>query len=316
MKREPKYNGLQVFKSNDLVAMSTGFTPIEQKIVFTAIAQHRKTDTDFFEYTFEAKELSSLFNIEMKHIYSYLEDASKLLSTRSLGYSNPIKEEFAYYPLMKSVKYETGSLTVKFNSDLTPLLLDIGKQYTILELDTIVKLKKTHSMRIYELISKGHNKNHKSGVWVETYRNIDDFKELLNLFTETKGTKKKPSVKTYKYPRFGDFNTKVLSPSIKEINEKTDINITLGTIKKSNKVVGITFDVKRQGMKMDRSDLSEEDKIIIAIENKLKRASNKSLEAFNVILKDKENQPNMFITDPELKKEYDRISALKEWDKI
>lgn len=246
MSREPKYKNLEVFRSNSVIEQSSNFTLIEQKLILTAIAQHRKSDSDFFEYNFGVNELASLFGVSPTNLYSPLKDVSKLLTTRSLGYADDKKKEFAFYPLVSVVRFENGELTFRFNTELKPLLLDLGERYTKLQLDTMVKLKSKHSIRLYELVMIGQNKYNKRGSWEMSY-SIDEFKDLMGLFTIPN---KKKGEKKYRYPDSNNLKRKVLEPSIKEIQESTDISISLELKKKSRKVAGLVFHIEKKKPKI------------------------------------------------------------------
>lgn len=307
--RDVKYKKLDIFRSNTLIAQSNKFSLLEQKLILTAIAQQRKTDEDFFQYVFSTKELSDLFEIPQNHLYDKLDEVSRSLVKRSLGCRDSNDGSFEYYPLMSKIKYEEGLLQFRFNQELKPLLLDIGEQYTILQLDTVVKLKSKHAIRLYEIVMVGKNKYSKKGSWDMNFGGLEELKHALGLYTEKK------KLKVYKYPKINDFKKRVLDPAIEEINSVTDIVISYDEKKRSRKTVNIILYAKKKKTKLIKTGISEEEKTFTRLNKKLEKASLKAKKRFEEILKDFENQPNMFIKDPEIKAKSDFNSALIMWNK-
>jgi len=99
-----------------------------------------------------------------------------------------------------------------------------------------------YSPRLYELL-KSYQKNNRR--W---FFDVDDLKELLDCTN---------------YARWPDFRRRVLEPAITEINQYSDLKVTMTTEKEGRKVTRITFvmtdksptdlfEAKRQGTeKMD-----------------------------------------------------------------
>ena len=83
-------------------------------------------------------------------------------------------------------------------------------------------MKSQYSIRLYELLKSVAGKE----LW---YFEIDDLK---NIFLCEK-----------KYDRVNDFKKRIIEPSIEEINNKTDLNVTYEYFNEGKKIVGIEFHI-------------------------------------------------------------------------
>lgn len=94
--------------------------------------------------------------------------------------------------------------------------------YGLVDLKVIKGMQSKHSVALYEFISD-YLKIGKKRVY------LDDFKVLMGIDPQ-KG-----------YKRFCDLNTRVITPAIKEINEKTSIVLTVEPIHRGRKVTALEF---------------------------------------------------------------------------
>lgn len=116
----------------------------------------------------------------------------------------------------------SGKAKIRLDEDMVPYLFDLQEKFTAYGLYNILRMKSQYSIRLYELL--------KSYQWLkEKIFEVSELKKLLMV----------DDVKSY--DRFPDFRRKVLEIAIDEINEHTDIDVTMETITKGRKVVQVRF---------------------------------------------------------------------------
>lgn len=115
-----------------------------------------------------------------------------------------------------------GRFSVEFNPEVMPYLTDIQKKYTSFLLDTFGTLKSEHSLKLYELFSRWAFEGGFTVAFV-------DLREMLGIGD--------------KYDRWNNFNQWVLKPAIKEINTKTNLKISMDTLRNGRSIEKIKFSV-------------------------------------------------------------------------
>lgn len=118
---------------------------------------------------------------------------------------------------------QEGRFYIEFHNDLMPYIANLKARYTKYELVNIGAFTSTHTIRLYELCSQYK----KVG---EREIKLNDLKEWLQI--------------SDKYPRYNSFNQRVLEPSISEINEKSDLYVTLNPIARGRRIVALKFKIK------------------------------------------------------------------------
>ena len=115
----------------------------------------------------------------------------------------------------------TGMVTLEFNKFLAPYLLELKEFFTTYKLKNALMLKSKYAIRIYEKCKCNAYK--RNFIWT-----LDEIRNELCLTQKT-------------YTIFGKVKEKILTPVIKELNDKTDLNISYEEIKESKKVVAINI---------------------------------------------------------------------------
>lgn len=224
-----------VCKANDLVQKSRySLSAEEQKIILYLISKIKPTDSEFEWYEIDIKHICELCGIEYNgKNYYYLRETIKKLHDKS--FYIPIEDkngnkmwtlcawvQKAKFPINPSFG---GAIKaqIRFDEDMRPYLLQLKNCYTKYELKYALSMRSKYGIRIYEIL-KSHENMHS----VEF--SLDDLKSRLNM-ADTNYT-------------FANFRIKVLEIAKKEINEKTDINISYSPTKTGRAVTGITFEIK------------------------------------------------------------------------
>lgn len=121
---------------------------------------------------------------------------------------------------------------MRFDPLLKPFLLELSSKFTSYRLANIVKLKSTYAIRIYELLKQYENLKERT-ISLENLRYYLDAMDI--------------------YPNYANFKQRVLKPTQKELNQKTDISFDFEEIKSGRKVQKIRFIIR--GQKKNDSDL-------------------------------------------------------------
>jgi len=140
--------------------------------------------------------------------YSQLQQVSRSLIKKTVEFEDNEKDEFDYIVPFPRIRYKKGTLEITIMSDVMPFLLELKSGYTEYYLKESLSLGTFRAKRLYELLSakkKYHKKNWK--VYDIT------LKGLLNMAeTSLKGRPK-------------EFETKIVSANLQEVNSKTSLQI-------------------------------------------------------------------------------------------
>lgn len=222
-----------VLKSNQLVEASYRMDLMEQRLVLAAIVEAREQDILLKEQPvkIEAKRFAALFGIDEADAYRLMKEAKNRLYDRSL---NIIDADGSIGSIrwVEGVFYKDGDgfVKLKFSSYVTPYLARLETEYTEYRLGQIGKLTSAHAVRIYELCAQYKN-SHQGGREIS----ISDLKQMLCMTDE--------------YPRLDDFKRRVIAPAVKQINEHTDLQVTVENVKTGRTVTGLYFSISEKQAK-------------------------------------------------------------------
>jgi len=213
-----------VTKSNYLVEAGYKLSFNEQRLILFAISRldGRKPIAKDNDFIITASEFSASFGMPIKQAYEALEEAASRLYERdikSFDKDAKMRERFRW---VDCVKYWDGDakVTLSFSNRIIPYLTKLHQQFTSYEIKQISKLRTAYSIRFYELLAQFL----KTG---ERYITLEKLRNLLELQNE--------------YARFFNLKTRVIDPSIKDINETTNITVDWDVIKKGKVIIGLVF---------------------------------------------------------------------------
>ena len=216
-----------VAQRNDLIeARHTNPLSVrEQKIVLTMVSMIQPNDEDFKDYRISIKEFSEMLGLEGSAKYTELKEITKDLMSKSIEIP---REDggWLFANWISSAEYQKGEgiIALSFSPKLKPYLLQLKNTFTTYRLSNILSLKSTYSIRLYELMKKWQH----LGKWSCSVHN----------FKEKMGVEKKA------YPRYANLKARVLNPAIAEVNEKTDLHISIKEIKRGRSVDQIEFVIR------------------------------------------------------------------------
>lgn len=252
MKKEPRNitNRQVVAQSNNILGARYELTETEQKIILLAIAQVDSiNDDEFFIYRVTIPELEKYLGVELKQ--QQLKETCRRLLQRVITIQT--QSGWRMFQWINRAEYFNGENAIEFkiSDDIKPYLLKLKGNFTKLQLENAIKFNSKYTIRFYQFLMKLQNTTERK----ERYE-LDDLYKMLML------------PKTLR--SFGNFRQKVLDPSIKEINEKSEIKAS--------------YEIGRTGRKYTNITLSyttkQTEKTTEARRKAMKKYTNKQLEKF------------------------------------
>lgn len=214
-----------VTKSNDLVIAAYKLTLNEQRLLLAAISQIDPRKPMPRPISITANEFAEQYQIPVKQAYEALKEASNALYERDIKtFDGRFKSRFRW---VDRVDYLEGGGETKlfFTIHVQPYLVHLNKRFTTYELKRVADLSSTHSIRLFEMLQQFRS----TGFYTVS---VDEFRELLELG---------PS-----YERYSNLKGKVIDPAIKELREKSGLDISLKTERKGRAINRLIFQFRDQ----------------------------------------------------------------------
>ena len=216
-------NGL-IVKHNEIIEGKYNMSITEVKIIAKLTSVIQKEDDDFKRYMFKASDILKELNMGDDN-YAALKESIDKLVVRKIELrqeSSTLTTTF----LSSAEYFENSMIELEFSPKLKPYLLQLKNNFTKYYLEDILTLKSFYAVRIYEIL-KQYEKIKERTI------SIDDLKEMLKVTEKS-------------YNLYSNFKAKVLAISEREINEKTDLNISYEEIKSGKKVTSIKFHISKK----------------------------------------------------------------------
>lgn len=231
-KASPKSNQNLVVKSNRLnEALQTLSLP-ELRIIQLGIVDARETGTGLHidkPLRIDGKRYSEIFNTTLQNGYILMKQAEDTLFNRRFSFINK-EGNIVKSRWIQQIEYldSQGAINICFTKAVVEAITRIDgfeDFFTQYYLEQTAQLKSVYSVRLYELLVQ----------W--------KFSGKTKLF-EIQTFRSQMGVEDNEYKLLADFKKRVLNPSIKEINEKTDLLVDFQQEKKGRTVIGFKFSVK------------------------------------------------------------------------
>lgn len=218
---------MNVVKSNVLIQKTRYCLSVqEQKILFYLVSKIQPEDKELLEYSFEIKDFCKLVGIDWSNgaNYAYIKNTILELTKKVFWLDTGESEITVRWLDRGEILKGSGCIKLKLDKYLMPYLLELKSHFTQYNLYFILAMRSQYSVRLYELLKSYQN----CSKW--TF-DIEDLKKKLNADN---------------YDRWFNFNKKVLSVALKEIELYTDLNIKFDLIKKGRKYDKITFYINQK----------------------------------------------------------------------
>ena len=228
-------NGL-VVKDNALINASYNLELTEQRLIMLAIINARESGqgiTADSKLEIHASDYAKLFNVSIDASYKALREAVNNLFNRQFSYTAEYKRTgktgIVRSRWVSRIFYvdDLALLEITFAPDVVPLITRLEEHFTSYQAKQVAHLTSKYATRLYELLI----------AWREVGKvpqiEISDFRNRLGLLES-------------EYNAMSDFKKRVLEPSIKQINEHTDITVTYEQHKKGRLISGFSFRLKQK----------------------------------------------------------------------
>lgn len=224
-----------VVKSNDLIQRSRFKLSLQQqKMVLYIVSKIKKDDKELQTYTFQIADFCRVCGLNSigGTNYQLLKDALEDLKSKTLWIQVDEDSEILVSWLGPATLHR-NSTTVDLGLDpaLKPYLLSLQSRFTRFQLEKVLSLRRKYSPRLYELLRSFLHENEDKHT--ETF-------ELKKILYWLDLTEEGTIYREYKY-----LNRDILSPSIYEINKKTDIQVAYKPTREGHKVTGVFFSIQR-----------------------------------------------------------------------
>ena len=242
-----------VVQHNKIVEARYRLSIGEQRVIKLLISMIEKDDVDFKEYRINVSDLISLLGIKTSDIYSSVKRATEKLISNVITFDIDDRTIQTAWLAMADYHNGAGFVNLQFAPILKPFLLQLKREFVKYELGNVIHLKRTYSIRIYELLKQ----------YQKLVKRTFDIKTLRNTL----------GIKENEYQQFSDFRRWVLKPAQQELAERTDITFEWEEEKKNQKCIAITFIISKQ----NREQLTEqkEERLVFEVkpENEAKTES-------------------------------------------
>ena len=231
-----------VVKDNALMNASYNLDLVEQRLILLAIIEARESGKGINAndpLTVHAESYINQFNVARQTAYQALKDACDDLFARQFSYQE-INErgntENVRSRWVSEIRYVDAEATVKliFAPIVIPLITRLEKRFTQYEMKQIAELSTGYAIRLYELLI----------CWRTTGKTpvieLSEFRQKMGVLDS-------------EYQRMYDFKKYVLEPSIKQVNEHTDIIATYEQHKKGRLITGFSFKFKAKKQNSDKT---------------------------------------------------------------
>lgn len=217
---------------NDFVKADypTQMTATDLKLLRLVIAQCRKSDTEFYEYQFNAIDIAEQLGMDKSNLYREAQNSVRRLFKCDLEVGT--NEEYELLHIFKTAKYKSGVFTMQLSDEVEKLFLRLKKNFTNIPLLPILAMKSKNSIRVYELICQKFMSHYP---YADHATVVNISLEELREVTET--------VKAKSYDHTGHLKNKILNPSLSEIETAADWKIIVKDLKRSRKIIGFELTV-------------------------------------------------------------------------
>jgi len=223
-----------VTKSNYFIMNSSYDLSLEeQKIILTLASMVQPNDEEFKPYKFKIVKFMELLGVDTKTKYTEIPKITKELMKKVFEIEEG--DTVIQTAWISGTRYEKGSgmVTLKFNPDLKPYMLQLKEKFTQYQLSNVLSMKSKYSPRVYEILKCNEFK--KQG-YIEI--EIEELRKLL----------KAENV----YPKYNDFKRFIVERTQKELKKLTDIDFDFEETKTGRKVTSLKFNIRSNKLKRSK----------------------------------------------------------------
>lgn len=223
--------GVRTVTSNSLIT-AKGLNDLSlkaRKLLYIALSQSRRNDSDFYTYEISVKEFADLMGITAEAVYPEADKITDELLKGVLKVMKKDESQFEKYALFSKCQYNhNGSLSFKLNPDMTDFLLNLQGDFSQPLLEDFLKMKSSYSIAIWHIMQREMRSKKPVASGVITFNlTVDE----LRAATGTENKLKKIS----------QFKERCLDKAIKEIENNCMVKITYEPVKKGRSIKSFNF---------------------------------------------------------------------------
>ena len=232
-----------VVTANDLIKGKQKMDLREAQLLFIAISQVIKEDTDFKTYTTTVPELAHFMGDSPDNLYRDLKGICRSLMQQVVEVQvkgdNAKKDKWKIFHWVSSAEYDSGTLTLRLSDDIKPYLLELDSYYSQTMLGTLMTFRSYYATRLYQYLIVD------TGVrWGTVEEWTFTCEELRELFqTYVKDAKGNVVKELYKQNR--DLLKKTIKPALEELGNSDYAYVWDYTEHKAstrgNPITGVSF---------------------------------------------------------------------------
>ncbi|MCI5189711.1 MAG: RepB family plasmid replication initiator protein [Candidatus Electrothrix sp. AS4_5] len=225
--KKPTHNSI-VTKHNTLIKKMARFHLSELRLIAYCLAHYDSRKPENCSFIATVENLRQIFpSMGEKTAYDVIRKTMLELSKKPIEFKKDNKKY--YWQWFTGFVYTegTGEFEFRINPDIQPYLLDLKKHFTKYRLASVYQFKAASTWKFYENLNRWKN----TGFW---YVELDELRALLG----AEG----------KYPRFNSFRERLIEPSLKEINQKSDLAVHYEKEKNRRTITALKFFIdEKQG---------------------------------------------------------------------
>ena len=221
-----------------------------RKLLYIAVSQSKKTDTEFYEYEIGVKEFADLMGIDASNVYKEADALTDELMRGFVKIQEKDSKSWRKYQLFDMCQYtENGSIRFEISKQMTDFLLNLTGNFSQPLLHDFLKMRSPYSMAVWHLMQR-EMKSKKLGVTATTGFDIS-----LRELRQVTGCENK-------LKQVGEFKKRVLDKALREIFDCAGVKITYQNIKVGRTVEGFRFFAKGVGhIDLSKIPLAEQERI-------------------------------------------------------
>ena len=221
-----------VVESNKMVEAYMDLNMEAQKILYTTIAMIGQDDKNFFGYTFKVSDLQKFFGSKSKRFYERVKKAIIELMQCVVVVVSEDGEKIEPYHVVKKATYDHGELYIKLDEEIADFFLQLKKNFTKVPLNYFLELGSPKSMRVLNLVMSRWNI---ATGYMSANKKIS-FKYSFDISVNTIRHMFFYGVKN-STADFKNIKTRLLIPTVNELNEKSSFKSELSYIKRQGNTI-------------------------------------------------------------------------------
>lgn len=225
-------NRLKVAKSNALVEAHYDLTPLENKLMLLAMSKVRRDQTGAARMVFRMSELCHHLGVSERNASRDLKRLSKSLMRKQVEIRKPDSQDWDLHQWVSRAWVSGGDFGIKFDEELMPHLVGLVSRFTMFQLERVLQMTSSYSIRLYELLKQYENMGSRTFSLAPELTKGEPWSDFSAVMAYNPKT----------YQRYSNIRQRILTPAIEQIERLTELkNLTITQRKFQRKTIAITI---------------------------------------------------------------------------